>query len=283
LRSDALADDLVPTPDSIRAGRELATACADIFGRFERLEERMLALRDTEHGRLRVAGSSAAKHFLPRLLGRFCERYPSVEVSLHIDNWRGMRSRIRQGEDDLYVISNPPQEPELVAYPILPHPIGLYAPAGHPLAAVRAIDPAMLAGESFILREPGSATRRVAEELCAQWGIAPRVRMELASNEAIEQAVEDGLGIAFLSCHVVGADVAEKGLCALEVEGLPIMQQWFIVHAKTRALSRIATAFLDYVRANAAAEAFDEATAAKNNAAKRPAIAVSDAALPRES
>ncbi len=264
------------------AGRELATACADIFGRFERLEERMLALRDTEHGRLRVAGSSAAKHFLPRLLGRFCERYPSVEVSLHIDNWRGMRSRIRQGEDDLYVISNPPQEPELVAYPILPHPIGLYAAAGHRLAGARAIDPAMLAGESFILREPGSATRRVAEELCAQWGITPRVRMELASNEAIEQAVEDGLGIAFLSCHVVGADIAEKKLRALRVEGLPIMQQWFIAHAKTRALSRIATAFLDYVRANAATEAFDEATASKDNAAKRTAIAVSDAALPPE-
>jgi DNA-binding transcriptional LysR family regulator len=264
------------------AGRELGSACADIFARLERLEERLLTLRNTEQGRLRVAGSSAAKHFLPRLLGRFCERYPSVEVSLHIDNWRGMRSRIRQGEDDLYVISNPPQEPELVAYAILPHPIGLYAPVGHRLAGVPRIDPAMLAGESFILREPGSATRRVAEELCAQWGIAPRVRMELASNEAIEQAVKDGLGIAFLSCHVVGPERAENKLRELQVEGLPIMQQWFIAHAKTRTLSRIATTFLDYVRANAAAEAFDESAAPQDDTAMRPAIAVADAALPRE-
>ena len=50
------------------AGRELGSACADIFARLERLEERLLTLRNTEQGRLRVAGSSAAKHFLPRLL-----------------------------------------------------------------------------------------------------------------------------------------------------------------------------------------------------------------------
>jgi DNA-binding transcriptional LysR family regulator len=246
------------------AGRELAAACADIFGRLERVEERLLALRNTEHGRLRVAGSSAAKHFLPRLLGRFCERHPSVEASLHIDNWRGMRSRIRQGEDDLYVLSNPPQEPELCAYPILPHPIGLYAPAGHRLAGVRPVDPALLAKESFILREPGSATRRIAEELCARWGIEPRVRMELSSNEAIEQAVQQGLGIAFLSCHGLRAADAAEGLCALEVPGLPVMQQWFIAHAKARSLSRTAAAFLDYVRANAAAEAFDPTAASEN-------------------
>jgi LysR family transcriptional regulator for metE and metH len=103
----------------------------------------------------------------------------------------------------------------------------------------------------------------------------------LASNEAIEQAVENGLGLAFLSCHVVGADSARKGLHALQVEGLPVVQQWFIAHAKARTLPRIATAFLDYVRANAAAEAFDEATRPREDVAKQPVIAASDAAVPR--
>jgi DNA-binding transcriptional LysR family regulator len=136
----------------------------------------------------------------------------------------------------------------------------------------------MLAGESFILREPGSATRGVAEALCAQWGIVPRVRMELASNEAIKQAVQDGLGIAFLSCHEVEAG---EGLSPLPIDGLPVMQQWFIAHTKGRNLPRIATAFLDYVRANAAAEAFDEAPAL--GAAPRPAMAVAGGLPRRES
>lgn len=232
------------------AGRELARACADIFQRLEQVEERLRALRSPDQGRLRVAASSAGKYLLPRLLGGFCERHPSVEVALHIDNWRGMRSRIRQGEDDLYLISTLPQEPELSAHPILPHPIDLYAPAGHPLAGRRSIDPALLAREPFILREPGSATRGIAEALCARWGIVPRVRMELAANEAILQAVQDGLGLALLSREVAGSRDAD-GICALDVEGVPVMQQWYIAHARSRALPAIAAAFLDYVRANA--------------------------------
>jgi DNA-binding transcriptional LysR family regulator len=263
------------------AGRELAAACGDIFARLERVEERLRELRQSDHGRLRVAGSSAAKYFLPRLLGRFCERHPSIEVSLHIDNWRGMRSRIRQSEDDLYVLTDPPQEPELVSYPILPHPVGLYVPAGHRLATLTEVDAAMLAGESFILREPGSATRRIAEELFARWGIAPRVRMELPSNEAIKQAVQDGLGIAFLSCHVADNGESEQALWALPVPGLPVMQQWYIAHAAARTLPRAATAFLDYARANALTDAFEIPKARKDEV--QPAIAFGDAALPHGS
>jgi DNA-binding transcriptional LysR family regulator len=256
------------------AGRELAAACADIFLRLEQVEERLRALRSADTGKLRLAASSAGKYLLPRVLGAFCERHPSVEVSLHIDNWRGMRGRIRQGEDDLYLLSDLPEEPELTAYPILPNPIELYAPASHPLAGRRAIDPALLAGEPFILREPGSATRRIAEALWARWGIVPRVRMELAANEAIVQAVQDGLGLALLS-RVVASQAADGALCPLDVQGLPIVRQWYIAHARARQLPRVATAFLDYVRAEAAAPAPAAAEPAPQAAA--PLMAASGA------
>jgi DNA-binding transcriptional LysR family regulator len=239
------------------AGRELAAACEDIFRRLEQVEDRLLSLRTLDQGRLRIAVSSAARYFVPRLLGRFCERHPNVEVSLHIDNWRGMRNRIRQGEDDLYLLSALPEEPELCAYPILPHPIGLYAAAGHRLCGAGPVGGAELTQESFLLREPGSATRRIAEELCARWGITPRVRMELASNEAIKQAVQHGLGIAILSAHVVGADPAAEGLCALQADGVPVMQQWLIAHVRGRALPQVASAFLEHVRNHADEEAID--------------------------
>ena len=106
-------------------------------------------------------------------------------------------------------------------------------------------------------------------------------------NEAIEEAVRHGLGIAFLSCHGLRAADGGEGLCALQVEGLPVMQQWFIAHAKARSLSRIAAAFLDYVRANAAAEAFDPKGASdepppQHATVEQPPIAVSGEALPRE-
>ena len=254
-------------------GRELAAACEEIFGRFGALDDRLASLRDLDHGRLRIAVSSAGKYFIPRLLGTFCTRHPKIEVSMHVDNGRGIRSRMQENADDLYVLSSVPEEVDLVAYPILPNPIEIFAAADHRLAGKRAIPFAQLAEEPFILRETGSATRRIAQELCAQHGVTPRIRMELASNEAIKQAVLAGLGIAFLSRYIVGLDVHNPGLCALDVEGFPLMQQWFIAHPRLRRLPQVASAFLDYVRVNADRDVLShlEDTHASQDAAARVA------------
>jgi DNA-binding transcriptional LysR family regulator len=233
------------------AGRELAGACKDIFARLAHVENRLTGLRGLDHGRLRIAVSGESKYFMPGLLSGFCDRHPSIEVSMHIDNWRGMRQRIQDSADDLYVLTTLPPEPELCAYPLLPNPIAIYASAAHPLAAERSIAASRLAAVPFILREPGSASRRLADEWLERHAIMARVRMELGSNEAIKQAVLAGSGIAFLSRYLAELDGPDTGLRALDVEGFPIMQQWFIAHPAGRCLSKVASAFLDYARANA--------------------------------
>jgi len=236
------------------AGRELAAACHDIFSRLEQVEERLIGLRDLDHGRLRIAASSFGKYFIPRLLGEFCRRHPKIEVSMHIDNWRGIRQRIQEYADDLYVLSNLPQEPELTAYPLLVDPIEVFAAADHPLAGERSISFGRLADEPFVLREPGSATRRIAQELCAQNGITPRVRMELASDEAVKQSVIAGLGIALLPRRIVSSGRDDEHVCVLDVEGFPVVRQWYIAHQRGKQLPRVASAFLDFARANADTE-----------------------------
>jgi len=232
------------------AGRELSAACRDIFDRLVETEDRIAALRALDQGRLRIAASSAGKYFIPRLLGRFCARHPKVQVALHIDNWQGMRTRMQDNTDDLYVLSTLPKDVELTHYPVLPNPIEIFARSDHPLAQRGTTSVARLAEEHFILREPGSATRRLTEEWFAAQGLQPRVRMELGSDETIKQAVLGGLGVAMMSRCVVGLDQHNPDLCALKVPGFPVMKQWLIAHPSGRQLSQVASAFLDYVRAN---------------------------------
>jgi LysR family transcriptional regulator, low CO2-responsive transcriptional regulator len=66
--------------------------------------------------------------------------------------------------------------------------------------------------------------------------------MEMGSNETIKQAVMAGLGIAFLSAHTVAAELADERLVALDVVGLPIVRQWFIVQLAKRRLLPAAAA-----------------------------------------
>jgi len=230
------------------AGRELAAACKDIFGRLEQVEERLVGLRDLEHGRLRIAASSFGKYFIPRLLGEFCKEHPNIEVSLHIDNWRGIRQRIQDNADDLYVLSKLPGEPELTAHLIHSSPIAVYAPIGHPMGGARAIPFRDLAEQPFLLREPGSATRHIAQELCEHNGITPRVRMELASDEAVMQSVIANLGIALLPRQIVDLDGHRSQLCALDVEGFPVVRQWHIAYQRDKRLPEVAHAFVEYAR-----------------------------------
>jgi len=231
------------------AGRELAAACRDIFDRLEQVEERLAGLRDLDHGRLRIAAASFGKYFIPRLLGEFCQRHPNIEVAMHIDNWRGIRQRLQENADDIYVLSNLPVEPELTAHPVLKSPIQVYAPANHRLEHVRAIPFSALAEETFLLRETGSATRRITQETCERHGISPRVRMELGSDEAVKQSVLAGLGIALLPRQIAELEGGAAGLCTLDVEGFPVLQQWYIAYQRDKQLPRVAAAFIDFVRA----------------------------------
>ncbi len=96
----------------------------------------------------------------------------------------------------------------------LPNSLVPIARADHPLARERSIPFARFAQEPFLLREPGSATRRIAWDLFVAHGLAPRIRMELSTNEAIVHAVEAGLGVSILSRHPYGFEdepVADRG------------------------------------------------------------------------
>ena len=104
-----------------------------------------------------------------------------------------------------------------------------------------------LAGETFLIREPGSGTRSLFEAFIGETGGRPvKLGMELGSNESIKQAVMAGLGIAFLSAHTIGAEIESGRLVRLDVNGLPIVRQWYVISRTDRSLSPTARAFRDF-------------------------------------
>jgi DNA-binding transcriptional LysR family regulator len=230
------------------AGRELQAACRDVFGRLGELEERYAAMRDIEHGRLRVAVSSTGKYFVPRLLGHFLEKHPNIEVAMDIANRDALLARLAGNVDDVYFFVTPPVDSDVVCTPILPNPIAVFARADHPLAGHKRIPVARLAEEVFLLREPGSGTRMIAQRLFEEHSIQPKIRMELGSNEAIKQAIIGGLGISILSQYTMGLDLRHPDLVILDIVGFPLTRQWYLVHAAGKQLSKAAEAFCKYVR-----------------------------------
>jgi DNA-binding transcriptional LysR family regulator len=231
-----------------QAGKELFTTCQDIFGNISEFEMSVADMKGLKQGFLKVTVVTTAKYVIPRLLGPFCKRYPGVEISLKVTNHSGILERLAENKDDLYILSNVPDEPDVKSYPFLANPLVVLASHDHPLANEKNIPIQKLADLPFITRESGSGTRGYVQRLFDEHKITPNVKIELASNEAIKQAIAGGLGISILSRHTIALEGASGRIAVLDAEHFPIPCHWYVIHLAGKQLSVVAQAFLEYLQ-----------------------------------
>lgn len=210
-------------------------------------EDSVARVRQLKTGRLTIGAVSTAKYFLPRLLARFRDEHPGVEIQLSVSN-RAELIRLMAGRDvDLAVMGRPPRELETQSELFSPHPLGVIAAPAHPLAQRRRINPGELEDQPFLVRERGSGTRLSMEHFFREHRIAPRTSMEVDSNETIKQAVIANLGLALLSLHTVELELRARLLVVLDVVGTPLMRSWHLVSLRAAGLSPAADAFRQFV------------------------------------
>lgn len=229
------------------AGHVVASACRDVSARMERLTQELAAIQGLEKGTLAVAILTTAKYFVPQLLGQLSAEHPGIELSLFVGNRKAILNRLVHNQDDVYILGSPPDSLGVVAIPFAPNPLVAVAHPNHELAGKKRITLARFAEEPFIAREQGSGSRLAYEALFRQYSVAPRMRMELGSNEAIKQTVEGGLGVSILAKSSVEADVERGALVILNVQGLPLDREWYLVYPENKVLSPAATAFKEFL------------------------------------
>lgn len=234
------------------AGEELLTTVRSLNDVWSRFETAIDDLKGLKRGKLRVALVTTAKYFLPRMLGRFYQHYPDIEIELEIANRQKIVERLRANQDDLYVMSYPPDDLDITSHLFLDNEFVVLAPVGH-WACGRQRRLQDLVGEPFILREVGSGSRHVIDEHLRAMGLRLDVRLSLSSNEAIRALVASGMGLSVLSRHALGEvhgevhgnALGQQGLAEIEVKGFPLKQPWNVVYLANKTLSLPAQRFLD--------------------------------------
>lgn len=229
------------------AGEELVQHARAVLGALEEADERFAAMKGLHGGRVRLAVVSTAKYFAPRLIARFAQAHPGVEIRLQVDNRQELIRTLAANDVDLALMGRPPGELALKAASFADHPHVVIAPPDHPLARRRRVDIDALAAEVFLVREAGSGTRMAMERFFQERGVIPRVGMEMPSNETIKQAVMAGLGLSFISLHTIALELAAHALAVVHAPGLPVMRQWYVLHRAEKRLSPAAEAFKAFV------------------------------------
>jgi DNA-binding transcriptional LysR family regulator len=235
------------------AGQELLRYATQVTDLLREAGETLAAMRGLKRGVLKLGAVSTAKYFAPSLLSTFAPAYPDVTIRFAVGNREEVIKLLAGNEIDLVIMGRPPRELATIAAPFAKHPLVIIASPDHPLARKRRMSLQQLANENFVIREEGSGTRAAMGHVFKSHGVAYRTSMEVASNETIKQAVMAGMGLGFLSMHTVMLELATGRLVTLNVTGLPVVRDWFVIHLRDKKLSPIAEAFRTFLLERGAA------------------------------
>jgi DNA-binding transcriptional LysR family regulator len=246
-------------------GAELLYHSRAIIEQFREAEESLTQFRGIAGGKLNVAVISAGDYFFPRLMVEFARRHPGVTLNLTVHNRAELLEQLKQNQTDLAVLVRPPEERDAEHAAFAPHPYVIVAPPDHPLAGKPRIPLASITREPFVVRERGSDTWNSMEDGFGPHLAELNIAMEIRSTETIKQAVIAGMGLAFLSAHTISLELKAGSLVVLDVEGFPVMLNWYVVNRKHKRLPPVAQAFKNFLLADGAALIEQYLAPAKNN------------------
>ena len=213
-------------------GRMVLSYAQRLFDVEEELTAALAEAANLGRGRLRLGASSTPGiYLLPPIVAAFQERYPEIEVSLLVANSQEIEGRVLAGELDLGFVGMGSQI-GVQQQPYARDRLVIVAAPSCPLVSEGSIPLHRLRSERFLLREPGSGTRRVLEEELERHGFRPGMVMELAGCEAVKRGAMAGMGIAGVSGYSVEMEVRQGLLGIIIVEGLRLERQISIISRK---------------------------------------------------
>jgi LysR family transcriptional regulator, transcriptional activator of the cysJI operon len=206
-------------------------------------------LQGLERGSLRIGASTTPGMYLvPQVVARFKRSHPKIDIHLRIKDTREVEDGVLNNEFDFGFVGGHLAAAEVSAHAWLTDELLLVVSPDHRLRNKKAVRKQDLEGESFIVRESGSATRATIVTQLQQANFELETVIEMENPESIKKAVQSGLGIAFISKFAIATELKAKTLTAIRVRDLTINRELKIVHRKDKHLSRAAVAFIEMAR-----------------------------------
>lgn len=207
-------------------------------------------LQNLQGGTLIVGASqTTGTYLLPKMIGLFRQKYPDVAVQLHVHSTRRTAWSVANGQVDLAIIGGEiPSElaESLNTIPYAEDELALIIPVSHPFSKLDTIQKEDLYKLQFIALDSQSTIRKVIDQVLARCDIDTRrfkFEMELNSIEAIKNAVQSGLGAAFVSTAAIAKELQMGVLHSISIEGVVVKRTLSLIVNPNRYRSKAAEAF----------------------------------------
>lgn len=228
-------------------GHEIAAAAEKILNEAEAINYKTQAFKGQLTGRLKVSVVSTGKYVMPYFMADFLKLHPAVELVMDVTNKTRVVESLEKNEVDFAMVSVLPDNLKTEGIKLMQNKLFLVANYDQKYRQ-KVYDSKIFENLPLIYREEGSGTRYVMEKFIASRRVPARKTMELATNEAVKQAVIAGLGCSVMPLIGIKNELNEKQLQIIPVKGLPVTSTWQLIWLKGKNFSPAARFYTDYIR-----------------------------------
>jgi DNA-binding transcriptional LysR family regulator len=216
-----------------------------------RIEESISSLQGEMVGEFEIGCSTASgKYLLPSLIARFRRMYPLVRTNVLVSSRDSVIKKLVAGEIALGVSSRRVEHRDLEYNDFFTDEVILTVPADHPWAGFRHVYPDDLLDEPIILREESAGTIEVLKKGLLEQDISMdmlNIAMVLGNAEAIAMAVEEGIGIAFISRLAAARGIELGRIVEVEVDGMKLYRKIYLARNQRFPSTRAQNEFWKFV------------------------------------
>lgn len=175
--------------------------------------------------------------------------YPDIEASVYVENTKILEHRLIHNDLDIALIEGIIINDKIVTEPILEDHLQLVCSKVHPFTKAKIVNAEDLRNQDFIMRETGSGTRAVFEDLMNARHIPIHIKWECYSGAAIIDAVKHNLGIAVVSTRYVNDYLGADLLYTCQINDMPIFRFFYLCYNKCHPVSSQMTDFIKIAKA----------------------------------
>ena len=226
-------------------GKALFEYASTIFGLEKEIEGVIEDMRELKRGVLRIGTTKAyARYFMPLMLSIFHGKFPDIKIELNEGSSHDMALSLLEFKNEVAVIAKSADVESLRYIPFSQEEMVLITSPDHLFTKQDAIDASMLADVPFIMKDRGSGTRRLVDDLFQRIGCEPNIQMEVSNTEFIKELVSRGDGVSLLVRETVAAEIAQAKLAAVPIKGEDLYLEVSICYLADQHLSPSARAFV---------------------------------------
>lgn len=233
------------------AGQVLVPMARELLAAAHRLDETMASIQGEVVGEMVIGCSTTSgKYLLPGIIARFRRKFPQVRINVLVETREAVLDKLISGVFSLGITSKIVEHRDLEYKKFFTDEVILIAPAGHPWARYRKIYPDDLLEAPLILREESAGTRQVLFDGLRGHDISPdmlKIAMVLGNAEAIEMAVEEGLGVAFLSRLAARRGLECGRVVEVQVQEMPLKRDLYLARNRRFPTTRSQAEFWCFV------------------------------------